>query len=309
MMSKLNIGVIIPTRNGGYTWQLAAEMLSKQDCNLKEILVIDSESSDSTVSIALEHGFSVKNILAKDFNHGGTRNLAVSLFTDIDILIFLTQDAILYSQNSISEIIKHFEDPMVGAVCGKQIPHENANLLAQHARKYNYPSHTAIKSKNDISELGIKTVFMSNSFSAYRKEVFDELGGFSNNTILGEDMFLASKMVINNYKLVYSADSIVYHSHNYSLFDEFKRYFDTGVFHANEKWIIDSFGKASGEGKKFVLSELKFLYKKAPWQIPKSIFFTGAKFIGYKMGLSYKKLPLYICIKFSMYKSYWNQFK
>lgn len=303
---KLKVGVIVPSRNGGDIWKSSAHAIFKQNYKFDSILVIDSESDDSTIAIAEKYGFKVEKILAKDFNHGGTRNLAVSLVGDVDILIFLTQDAVLDSADSISNILKYFDDPNISAVCGRQLPHFDANLLAQHARSFNYGEVTQIKDISSIKKLGIKTVFMSNSFSAYKKEVFDKLGGFPNNTILGEDMYISAKMILNGYKVVYSAEASVRHSHNYSPIDEFKRYFDTGVFHANEPWIMDSFGKANGEGKKFVLSELKFLAKENLSLIPKAIVTTLCKYLGYKLGTQYKLLPRIVCIKFSMYKSYWN---
>lgn len=53
-------------------------------------------------------------------------------------------------------------------------------ILAVHARNFNYSSKSIVKSKADTEKLGIKTVFMSNSFAAYRRSVFEALGGFLN---------------------------------------------------------------------------------------------------------------------------------
>ncbi|MFE0678513.1 hypothetical protein ACFW26_34910, partial [Streptomyces sp. NPDC058867] len=46
----------------------------------------------------------------------------------------------------------------------------------------------------------------------------------------------------------------VHHSHSYSIGEEFRRYFDVGVMHARAPWLLDRFGKAEGEGKRFVQS-------------------------------------------------------
>jgi len=51
----------------------------------------------------------------------------------------------------------------------------------------------------------------------------------------------------------------VFHSHDYSFLDEFKRYFDIGVFHTNTSWLQQTFGGASGEGLRFVISEMRYL--------------------------------------------------
>ena len=92
--------------------------------------------------------------------------------------------------------------------------------------------------------MGLKTVFMSNSFSAYR--------------------FYTAKAILAGYKVAYVSNAIVRHSHNYTAIEEFKRYFDIGVFHCKESWIREKIGGAGGEGKKFIISELIFLLKNAP---------------------------------------------
>lgn len=298
---------IIPTYNAGTLWQKWIETYQNQSLKADQVIVIDSSSTDQTAVLAEQVGFFVKKIAKSEFNHGRTRNVAAALAsTDSEILVFLTQDALLADSNSLRNLIKNFEDPEIAAVYGRQLPHRDANPLATHARLFNYPAESQIKSKADISSLGIKTAFMSNSFSAYRKSVFDELGGFPENTILAEDMHLAARMILADYKVAYSAEATVYHSHNYSLIEEFKRYFDIGVFQQKEAWIQDKFGKVGGEGKRFVLSELKFLWKKQPLIIPKAIFSTLFKFLGFKFGINWHKLPYFLCKQMSMHKGYWQ---
>ncbi|WP_159333845.1 glycosyltransferase family 2 protein, partial [Klebsiella pneumoniae] len=107
----------------------------------------------------------------------------------------------------------------------------DANPLAQHARAFNYPDKGYIASKSSIPKMGLKTAFMSNSFSAYRLSVFKKIGGFPSNTILCEDMFYTAKAILAGYKVAYVPEAKVHHSHNYSPSEEFKRYFDIGVFH------------------------------------------------------------------------------
>ncbi|EIS2942916.1 O antigen biosynthesis rhamnosyltransferase RfbN, partial [Salmonella enterica subsp. enterica serovar Eko] len=170
----------------------------------------------------------------------------------------------------------------------------------------NYSSKSIVKSKADIEKFGIKTVFMSNSFAAYRRSVFEELSGFPEHTILAEDMFMAAKMIQAGYKVAYCAEAVVRHSHNYTPREEFQRYFDTGVFHACSPWIQRDFGGAGGEGFRFVKSEIQFLLKNAPFWIPRALLTTFTKFLGYKLGKHWQSLPLSTCRYFSMYKSYWN---
>ncbi|HHU4391636.1 TPA: glycosyltransferase family 2 protein, partial [Escherichia coli] len=229
--------VAIPTYNGGELWKTTVFSIKKHTPKETLVQVIDSSSTDGTDSVALNAGFELLSIPGRDFNHGGTRNLAVEMHhSQYELVIFLTQDAIP-QMGFLEKIIDVFKDERVVCAYGRQIPHDDANPLAQHARKFNYTDKSYICSQEDVSRMGLKTVFMSNSFSAYRLSIFNEIGRFPSNTILCEDMYYTAKAILAGYKVAYVADAVVKHSHNYSPIDEFKRYFDIGVFHANEKWI------------------------------------------------------------------------
>lgn len=298
----------IPTYNAGNLWNKWIKAYESQSVTAEQVIVIDSSSSDDTVKLAKDAMFSVFSIPQSEFNHGRTRNQAVRFAENFaDVLVFMTQDAILASPDSLEKLLVPFSDPEVAAVCGRQLPHHEATPLAVHARYFNYPSESRVRTMADISALGIKTAFMSNSFAAYRLSVFDKLGGFPDNTILAEDMYLAAKMILSGYKVAYCAEATVFHSHNYTLKQEFQRYFDTGVFQQEQKWIQQKFGRAASEGKRFVLSELKFLSIKSPLLIPKAILSTLAKLIGFKLGYYYYMLPYKWCKVLSMHKGYWNK--
>jgi rhamnosyltransferase len=89
--------------------------------------------------------------------------------------------------------------------------------------------------------------------------------------IFGEDTVTAGKLLQAGYKVAYVADAPVYHSHSYTAIQEFRRYFDIGVLHIREAWLQEIFGKAGGEGIRFVLSELRYLLRAAPWQTPSAM--------------------------------------
>ena len=207
----------IPTYNAGNLWNKWIKAYESQSVTADQVIVIDSSSSDDTVKLAKDAMFSVFSIPQSEFNHGGTRNQAVRFAENFaDILVFMTQDAILASPDSLEKLLVPFSDPEVAAVCGRQLPHHNATPLAAHTRYFNYPSESRVRTMADISALGIKTAFMSNSFAAYRLSVFDKLGGFPDNTILAEDMYLTAKMILSGYKVAYCAEAKVFHSQLYT---------------------------------------------------------------------------------------------
>lgn len=275
---------------------------------LARIVVVDSSSPDQTAQLASQFVDTVQVIPTSQFNHGSTRNLALDYAREAnaEVMVFLTQDALLSRTDALEKIIAVFaKDPKIAAAYGRQLPHDDATGIASHARLFNYKEDSYVYGKEDIPKVGLKTVFMSNSFSAYRTAVFAELGGFPANTILGEDMYFAAKAVLAGYKVAYAADAVVQHSHNYTIKEEFKRYFDIGVFHCDEPWIRASFGGATGEGKRFVLSELNYLKAHNPAELPRAIVNTFAKFLGFKLGLNYQRLPVAWRPKLSMHFRFW----
>lgn len=298
------IACIVPTYNGCKDFIRLYNSLCIQDLDF-DLIVIDSSSKDGTIDFLVEK--SIKHIVipTSEFNHGGTRMKVIVDNPDYDIYIYLTQDAYLSHERSLSEMIVFFNDEKVGAVCGRQLPHVDANKFAAHARIFNYPVESLIKDKNDISKLGIKVPFISNSFSAYRKEALIEVGGFPDNVILSEDMYVAAKMVLNDWKIAYSGNATVYHSHNYGLLEEWRRYFDIGAFHSQNAWIQNNFGGTGGEGIQFVKSEIKYLNGSIEKQFL-SILRNLGKLFFYKIGKKEKHIPTCIKKKLSMHKSYWK---
>jgi rhamnosyltransferase len=302
----MDFSVIIPTLDGGETFQLLCQSIIRQTYQPDQVLVIDSGSTDSTREYAERIGFAIKSIHKNEFNHGKTRQMGIEILCDSDIIIFLTQDAILSSDESFFNLLKCFDDSKVGAAYGRQLPHQNAKLIESHARLFNYPSDSNVKSLSDIPKLGIKTVFISNSFAAYKRKVLMDIGGFPSNLLFGEDAYVAAKMLLDGWEIAYCADAKAYHSHNYSYVEEFRRYFDIGVFHSRENWIKANFGKAEGEGKRFIQSEFKYLLKYNCFLIPSAIIRNLFKFVAYKVGSMERFFPLWLKIKFSMNKNYWK---
>jgi len=299
--------IIIPTLNAGGCLPPLLGKLKEQSIKPDEILIIDSSSEDNTKMIAESFGARVIAVERKDFDHGGTRNLGVR-YAKSDIIVFLTQDALPADEYAIENLIKPFcnDNQNIGATYGRQLPRQGSNPIEAYARLFNYPPASLIKTIADIPNLGIKTTFMSNAFAAYQRAALQSIGGFPVNTILGEETYVASKLLLSNWKIAYCADAKVYHSHNYSHIEEFQRYFDTGVFHSREPWIRQSFGQAEGEGIKYVLSELNFLWREKSMVIPSALLRTALKFIAYKLGLIEKRIPIELKIHLSMNKLYWK---
>lgn len=79
------------------------------------------------------------------------------------------------------------------------------------------------------------------------------------------------------WKIAYVAETWVCHSYSYTVKQDFKRYFDIGVLHAREKWLLQEFGSAGCEGSRFVRSELNYFWPRYWWLIPSALIRTGLK--------------------------------
>jgi len=287
MCDAMNFGLIIPTLNAGEQFRTLLEQLAAQNLPTRK-LIVDSESTDGTAQLAKSFGLDVLTIQRKNFNHGATRQLALETLLKnfpLDAVIFLTQDVLLNGDETLARLVKIFaEEKSVGLSYGRQLPHANATEEAKFLRTFNYPAASQLKTFDDRKIFGLKTAFASNSFAAYRVSALKDVGGFPSHVPLCEDMFVAAKMLMRGWKIFYSAEAEVFHSHNFTAAQEFRRYVGIGKFHAQEPWIRQTFGSAEGAGKKFVAMKLSALAKKNPVDCVGAIFRDAAKFFGYRIG-------------------------
>jgi rhamnosyltransferase len=300
-----SIGLVIPTLNAGERWITCLEKIQDQSLKPSRLLNIDSASTDQTTSLAQSAGFEVVRIQRSQFNHGGTRQWAADYLSECSIIIFLTQDAIPATRDTLAEIVRCFDDPAVAVAYGRQLPHKGATPIESHARLFNYGPVTLKKNAAAAKQLGTKVFFCSNSFAAYRRSILQHLGGFRRDLILGEDMEFAARAIKAGYSNVYCATAPVYHSHDYTIAQIVERYFDIGVFDARNLWMREQFGSHSGEGLRFIASELRYLAMHAPLGIPRALVQTAGKLAGYRLGRLERLLSTGIKRKLSMLPSYW----
>jgi rhamnosyltransferase len=242
------------------------------------------------------------------FDHGATRQMAVDQLTDADIVVFMTQDAVLADGQALEKLVGCLDDSAVAVVYGRQLPRPGAGAIERHARLFNYPEVSQVHTLLDAQRLGIKAAFCSNAFAAWRRSALLEVGGFPSPVILGEDMLTAARLLQAGYRIGYCADACVVHSHALTIGQEARRYFDTGVMHADNPWLGKAFGSVSGEGMRFVRSEIQYLWTHgAPLRVPEALVRDAAKLVAYRLGRSYRRLPGRWCRRMSMNSAYWER--
>jgi rhamnosyltransferase len=306
-VDRSQIAVVIPTCNAGKDWPRLNAALREQRFPASQILIIDSESEDGTADLASAEGYQVLRIDRRNFNHGGTRQLAVESLPWAKVLVYLTQDAVLAEPDALDRLLNVFGDGSVAAAYGRQLPRPQAGPIEAHARLFNYPAESGIRDFESRHTLGIKATFLSNSFAAYRVAALCSVGGFPSNVIMAEDAVVAGRLLLAGWKTAYVADARAYHSHSFTIAQEFRRYFDTGVYHRRESWLRERFGTPGGEGKRFVLSELKYLTPRYVYLIPLALVRTISKAIGYQLGLRESVLGNKVSRKLSYHRSFWDQ--
>ncbi len=280
--------------------------LEEQGLDREQVLIVDSSSPDNTAELARKAGFRVETVLQRDFLHGATRQMAANLLPQAQFLVYLTQDAIPANHDAIPSLIQAFDDPTIGAAYGRQLPREGANPVERHARLFNYSPKPEIRDLDSRAERGFKATFFSNSFAAYRRTAFDEVGGFPKAAIVSEDMAVVGRMLVAGWRVAYQADATVIHSHNLTMLEEIRRYFDIGVQHSVDRWLLETFGGASGEGLAFLRSELQYLRQTSPQLIPIAMVRNVGKWCSYKLGLHENRLPMALKKRLSAQPNYWR---
>ncbi|HNA21801.1 MAG TPA: glycosyltransferase family A protein, partial [Agitococcus sp.] len=99
------VGLVVPTLNAGDMWPAWLAAVIGQNYPLHRKLVVDSSSTDNTIQLAQANGFEVLTIARIEFNHGATRQMAAEYLSDCDLVVFLTQDAILAQQDAIEKLV------------------------------------------------------------------------------------------------------------------------------------------------------------------------------------------------------------
>lgn len=306
MMEK-TIDVIIPTYHPGREFEQLIERLYKQDCPINKIIIMNTEDALWNKEWDEKYPFlEVHHIPKAEFDHGGTRKKAAGL-SEADIMVFMTQDALPADRHLLRNLTAAlYDDEQTGAAYARQLSNADCSFVERYTRSFNYPEFSSVRTKADLPQYGIKTYFCSNVCAAYKKDIFEKLGGFVDRTIFNEDMIYAGNLIQAGYKIAYAAEARVIHSHNYSCIQQFHRNFDLGVSQAEHPEIFESV-KSEGEGIRLVKQTFSYLIaKKKIWLIPGFIMQSGFKYAGYLAGKKYRKLPSGVIMWCTMNPSYWN---
>jgi rhamnosyltransferase len=268
------------------------------------VVVVNSSSYDGTVELAEEMGVETLIIPRAEFNHGTTREKARQ-YLNTDIVVMVTPDAYATDKHVLERLVEPIILKKSSASYARQIPHDGADIFEAFAREFNYPSTSHVRSLNDINTYGVYTYFCSDSCAAYSSEALDEVGGFP-DVLTGEDTVVVAKMLQKGRAIAYVAEACVNHSHRYTLWQEFQRHFDTGLARKEYSHLLQLGGCDEKRGKDYVISLMRRLMREQPLLLPYAALQSIIKWIGYRLGRSSGKAPLWFKKALSGQDFYWK---
>lgn len=278
----MKIDIICPLYNAAnYIEDFHKSLLKQQNVNINEIKYILTESSDNTEEILKQNNIKYKKIKKEQFSHSLVREKA-AFESEADIICFVTQDVDIRRKDWLYNLTKDINDKDIVATYSRQLT--KYNNLEKYTRERNYPDESFVVSKKDIERLGLRTFFFSDASSAINTKIFKKLKGYdSKNLPISEDMYFAYKVIMNDYKIKYCADSEVYHSHRFTLKQIYNRYKDTGKFFKQNDYL-DQYG-TTNSGANMAKYILKRIFQDKKFHLLfRYPFDMAARLFGMKVG-------------------------
>jgi len=227
----MKISIVIPVYNGGDDFQECLRMIYKQKINYSfEIVCVDSGSRDKTVSCCRNYGVKLIQIPRKGFNHGLTRNLGINQAKG-EYIVLINQDAIPYDEHWLGNLICSFDNnEKIAGVYSRQISKRDCSPFIKKRLKNWKASrqHKSIQAIIDLAEYKnlhpikkLELICFDTVSCCIRKDVWERHPFIERN--FGEDICWSKRVLEAGYEIAYEPKSAVIHSHNRSIWQEFKR--------------------------------------------------------------------------------------
>lgn len=279
----MTIEIICPLYNGElFLSNLHASFLKQKKVKLLNIHYVVTKGTDHTLELVSSLKDCTYDVIdASQFSHSLTRETA-ALKSKADIIVFVTQDVVIESDLWLYHLTKNIGKGKCAAAYSRQI--SKFNNIEKYTRESNYPENSFFVSKKDLEKLGLKTFFFSDASGAIQTKVFKKLKAYDGKRLpISEDMYFTYKLIMNGYEVWYEAESVVYHSHSFSLKELYKRYRLTGLFFQQNPYL-DQYGtnKSGGGMAKYILK--RAIQDKNFKVLCRYPFDMAARFIGMKVG-------------------------
>ena len=203
-MRKPDISIIIRTLNEGrYLPELLSGIESQESVFSYEIVLIDSGSTDNTLSIASQFGCRILHISREEFSFGRSLNRACEAAQGI-YLALISGHCIPCNPHWLQNLVQPLAQGIVKYCYGRQI-----------GGPQTYWSECQIFAKYFPEESSIPqgSFYCNNANSAILAETWKHYN--FNEELTGlEDMHLAKRLIADQGKVGYVAEASVYHIHH-----------------------------------------------------------------------------------------------
>jgi len=213
------VSIVIPTLNAGPGLEALLAALQRQTIPAT-IIAVDSGSTDGTLEQLAHAGARVVAIAPDAFNHGDTRNLALTQAVG-ELAVLMVQDALPATDTWLAELIAPFADPLVAGSYGRQQPRADASRLTAHylgtwaaARpeaRISGPLDRELFNRMTPAERHQACVF-DNVCSCVRLSVWREHP--FRRTPIAEDLHWAAAVLLDGHRIAYAPAALVWHSHD-----------------------------------------------------------------------------------------------
>ncbi len=232
------VSIIIPVKNGLPQFRRVLESVAKQSFERGyEVIVIDSGSSDGSLDIIPTNDprFRLIEIEPAQFGHGKTRNLGVANSKG-SFCAFLTHDAVPANEKWLEALVQPLlDDPDVAGVFGRHVAYEDASPYTSWELDTHFeglkvwPCIEISDAREYVRNEGLRQIyhFYSDNSSCLRKSVWEKIP--YPDVDFSEDQLWAKQVVEAGYKKAFAWESVVYHSHEYSLVERLQRSFDESL--------------------------------------------------------------------------------
>lgn len=178
-----------------------------------EILLVDSGSTDATLSIASKFPVKLVYISPEEFSFGRSLNMGCQAAQG-EYIILTSAHAYPERNDWLENLLAPFENPKVALVYGKQ----------RGGQCTNFSEHQVFaKWFAEESNLNQKHPFCNNANAAIRRKLWEQIPYDEDLTGL-EDLDWAKKVLSLGYHISYSADAEIVHLHNETPERIFNRY-------------------------------------------------------------------------------------
>ncbi len=203
------ISIIIVNFNGRKLLEQCLKSLSKINYENYEIILVDNNSTDSSIEF-VKKAYPSTIIIKLDKNYGFAEpNNIGAKNAKGNFLVFLNNDTVV-CPNFIKEMLKVFFQDSKIAICQSLLLKPNGDI--DSSGDFIDTIGRAYSSREKVNEVK-KILSAKGACMMVRKESFWDLGGFDKKIVISfEDVDLGWRAWLWGYKVVLAPNSIVYHT-------------------------------------------------------------------------------------------------